>query len=188
MGASITGYQGRRQASKVKCLDVAALFGAAIMRTNKQAIVVPFDTRLHQMRLNPRDSIMTNANKLKSKWGGGTNCSLGAQWLVDNSKPVDLIIYISDLESWVDSSGRYSWRSGTATLQAFDKIKRKNKNAKMVCIDLQANTSTQAPDRHDILNVGGFSDVVFDVIAQFNEHGMNPKHWVDVIETEVALP
>ena len=38
---------------------------------------------------------------------------------------------------------------------------------KLVCIDLQAYTTTQAPDREDVLNVGGFSDAVFTVIASF---------------------
>ena len=37
----------------------------------------------------------------------------------------------------------------------------------MVCIDLQAYTTTQAPEREDILNVGGFSDAVFSVVASF---------------------
>jgi 60 kDa SS-A/Ro ribonucleoprotein len=32
---------------------------------------------------------------------------------------------------------------------------------------LQPYTTTQAPDRSDILNVGGFSDSVFDVLAAF---------------------
>ena len=38
---------------------------------------------------------------------------------------------------------------------------------KLVCIDLQAYTTTQAPDRDDILNVGGFSDAVFQVVSAF---------------------
>ena len=37
----------------------------------------------------------------------------------------------------------------------------------LVCIDLQAYTTTQAPERADILNVGGFSDAVFSVVAAF---------------------
>jgi 60 kDa SS-A/Ro ribonucleoprotein len=41
------------------------------------------------------------------------------------------------------------------------------KSPKLVCIDLQAYASTQAPDRADILNVGGFSDAVFSVVAAF---------------------
>ena len=38
---------------------------------------------------------------------------------------------------------------------------------KLVCIDLQPYTTTQAPERSDILNVGGFSDAVFSVVAAF---------------------
>jgi 60 kDa SS-A/Ro ribonucleoprotein len=36
-----------------------------------------------------------------------------------------------------------------------------------VCVDLQSYTTTPAPDRSDILNVGGFSDAVFEVVASF---------------------
>ena len=38
---------------------------------------------------------------------------------------------------------------------------------RLVCIDLQAYATTQASDRSDILNVGGFSDAVFEVVASF---------------------
>ncbi|MGQ0637656.1 MAG: hypothetical protein ACT4QC_23865 [Planctomycetaceae bacterium] len=38
---------------------------------------------------------------------------------------------------------------------------------KLVCIDLQPYTTSQAPERSDILNIGGFSDAVFDVVAAF---------------------
>jgi hypothetical protein len=38
---------------------------------------------------------------------------------------------------------------------------------KLVCIDLKPDVTTQAPDRSDILNVGGFSDAVFRVVASF---------------------
>ncbi len=38
---------------------------------------------------------------------------------------------------------------------------------KLICIDLQPYGTTQAPERDDILNVGGFSDAVFSVVAAF---------------------
>jgi 60 kDa SS-A/Ro ribonucleoprotein len=37
----------------------------------------------------------------------------------------------------------------------------------MNCIDIQPYGSTQAPDRDDILNIGGFSDAVFNVVASY---------------------
>ena len=38
---------------------------------------------------------------------------------------------------------------------------------KLVCINIQSYGSTQAPERADILNIGGFSDAVFNVVASF---------------------
>ena len=38
---------------------------------------------------------------------------------------------------------------------------------KLVCIDIQPYGSTQAPERGDILNIGGFSDAVFHVVASY---------------------
>jgi 60 kDa SS-A/Ro ribonucleoprotein len=37
----------------------------------------------------------------------------------------------------------------------------------LVCINLEPYTTTQAPERSDILNVGGFSDAAFSVVASF---------------------
>jgi 60 kDa SS-A/Ro ribonucleoprotein len=38
---------------------------------------------------------------------------------------------------------------------------------KLVCINLQAYQTVQAPERDDVLNIGGFSDAVFNVVASF---------------------
>ena len=38
---------------------------------------------------------------------------------------------------------------------------------KLVCIEIQPYGSTQAPERADILNIGGFSDAVFNVVATY---------------------
>jgi len=44
----------------------------------------------------------------------------------------------------------------------------------------------QAKEQGDILNVGGFSDQVFDVIAEFARGELNAGRWVRLIE-EVIL-
>jgi 60 kDa SS-A/Ro ribonucleoprotein len=51
-----------------------------------------------------------------------------------------------------------------------------------VLIDLQPNATTQATAREDILNVGGFSDQVFEVMAEFAAGRLRSGHWVDAIE------
>jgi 60 kDa SS-A/Ro ribonucleoprotein len=54
----------------------------------------------------------------------------------------------------------------------------------MICLDIQPHTSTQAPDRDDIINIGGFSDAVFDTIADFANG--KTHNWIEEItKTEV---
>lgn len=61
-------------------------------------------------------------------------------------------------------------------------FKARNPEAKLVCIDLQPNKTTQAHDDASILNVGGFSDVVFELVAKFVAEGLDGRHWVERIE------
>ena len=49
---------------------------------------------------------MTNAKTLASYGGGGTNCASALKYVNDNAGKGDLVIYVSDNESWVDY-GRY---------------------------------------------------------------------------------
>jgi len=178
MSSPVTGYRST-VTSKTTCVDVAALVAAAILRKNPEAKVMPFDTRVHNAKMNPMDSIMTNAAYLAKFGGGGTSCSLPLEQLNHIGAKGDLVIYVSDNESWVDS-GRYR---STATMEAWQKFKKRNPHAKLVCIDIQPYDTTQAGDREDILNVGGFSDQVFDVIARFVELGNNKDLWVKTIES-----
>jgi 60 kDa SS-A/Ro ribonucleoprotein len=63
-------------------------------------------------------------------------------------------------------------------------IARRNPRAKLVCIDIQPYGTTQASGRPDILNVGGFSDAVFDTVARFVSG--ETRDWVGLVkETEV---
>jgi len=178
MSSPVTGNRGS-VTTKTRCIDVAALVASAIQRKNPSAEIIPFDTRVHEHRLNPRDSIMTNAKKLAGFGGGGTDCHIALASVNKKGGKGDLVIYVSDNESWVDSN-RYR---STATMTEWNKFKLRNPDAKLVCIDVTPNGTTQAHDREDILNVGGFSDQVFDVIARFIELGNNKDLWVKTIES-----
>ena len=70
-----------------------------------------------------------------------------------------------------------------STMNEWNKFKTRNPNAKLVNIDIQPSSSTQTHDREDILNVGGFSDTCFDVIAKFVKLGNNKDLWIKTIES-----
>lgn len=69
----------------------------------------------------------------------------------------------------------------TAMMAEWTRLKARNGAAKLVCIDLQPYGTTQAAERADVLNIGGFSDQVFDQIADFAAGRMGPDHWVGQI-------
>ena len=182
MQMSVSGYR-KGSSSKVRCVDVAALVAAAILRKNPGAIVLPFANDVVEVDLNPRDSILTNAKKLASLPSGGTNCSSVLRYLNRRKTKVDLLVYVSDNESWMDGKN-YGWCGGgrTATMEQWRKLKHRNGKAKMVCLDVVPNATSQTVDAEDILNIGGFSDRVFDVMAKFNQPDTATQHWVEVIE------
>lgn len=177
MHSPATGYR-RGATTSVRCIDVAALVAACVLRQNPQAEVIPFhDSVVQGTRLSARDSVLTNAQLLASLPSGGTNCSAPLRWLNQRCAKGDLVIYVSDNESWVDvRHGR-----GTATMQEWEQFRRRNPRARLVCIDVQPYASTQAQYRADVLNIGGFSDQVFRVVAQFAAGELSAGHWVDVI-------
>jgi 60 kDa SS-A/Ro ribonucleoprotein len=177
MRSPVTGVR-QGATTQVRCIDVAALVAAAMLRTHPGARVLPFEVKVVDVKLNPRDSVLTNAEKLAAVGGGGTSCSAPLAKLVAEGAKVDTVILVSDNESWVDNRRR----GATETMKQWELIKRRNPHAKLVCIDLQPYGTTQAQERADILNVGGFGDAVFDVIAQFAAGSFGAGHWVEAIE------
>lgn len=184
MHSSVTGHRGSAT-SKTRCIDIAALVSAAMLRTNPQARVIPFEQITVNVQLNPRDSIMTNAEKLANIGGGGTACSAPLAMLNREKADVDLVVIVSDNESWADDN--QGWGATTSLMKEWNILKRRCPEAKLVCLDIQPYTRAQARNRHDILNIGGFSDQVFTLIGSFAKQGMGADFWVEEIEkTELA--
>ncbi len=156
----------------MRCVDVAALFAAAILRRNPDSVVIPFDTQAYDVRIDPSDSILSIAERLSKFGGGGTNCALpleAANIRYRNRKFAGAVL-VSDNESWV-GTGRHG---STGVMSAWEtfvahhcKLAGGEEAPKLVCIDIQPYQTVQAMERKDILNIGGFSDAVFNVISAF---------------------
>jgi len=180
MQSPVTGHR-KGATSVVRCIDVAALVAAAILRGNREATVLPFHDRVERCTLERRDSVLTNAKKLAALPSGGTDCSAPLRELNRRKATGDLVVFVSDNESWIDPDRRFN--TGTGVLAQWEEYRRRNPRAKLVCIDIQPSATTQAPDRSDILNVGGFSDAVFELIGLFVRDELHPDHWVHEIES-----
>jgi 60 kDa SS-A/Ro ribonucleoprotein len=184
MGSPVTGYSARHS-SATTCVDVAALVSAAILRRNRGGRVIPFAHTLYpSLRLNGRDTIMTIAKQIGGVFGGGTDCSLPLAELNRTGFKADLVIFVSDSESWLDTHAAWGYHRGEGTgIEAeWGKFKANNPQAKLMCIDITPHGSAQVKPRKDVLQVGGFSDQVFELMRLFVEAD-GDAHWVDVIKS-----
>ena len=181
MRSPITGHR-KGATTAVRCVDAAALITAAIVRQNPSAEVLPFEQSVVPTDLSWRDSVMTNAERLGSIGGGGTCVSAPLAELNARRARGELVVVVSDNESWVDANVA----QGTATMREWNSFRARNPRARLVLIDLQPYSTTQAVDREDILNIGGFSDHVFEVVSQFAAGRLTSEHWMGEIES-VAL-
>jgi len=176
MSCPVTGYRGRGGTTKMRCVDVAALFAAAILRRNPDSVVVPFDTRAYDVRIDPSDSILSLSERLAKYGGGGTDCSIPLHQANTKYRKRQFagVVLVSDNESWVYRSRAFAYgrQGATGVLSEWQTFVANQQrmgvsSPKLVCIDIQPYGSTQAPERDDILNIGGFSDAVFHVVASY---------------------
>lgn len=176
MGFPVSGYRGRGATTKMRCVDVAALFATAILRRNPDSVVIPFDTRAYDVQVDPGDTILSLSERLARYGGGGTDCSIPLREANTRHRKRAFAgcVLVSDNESWVHRNRAFAYgrHGGTGVMDEWQTFVANQKrldvsSPKLVCIDIQPYGSTQAPERVDILNIGGFSDAVFNVVASY---------------------
>lgn len=186
MSSAITGTR-KGSTSKMRCVDVAALIASSLLRRNpKKTKVVMFDTKTHREMLDPAASVMKNAQIIARFGGGGTACQIPMLEAVARKEKASLVIYISDNESWLNTS-RWGYSKATETAEAWERFKKINPDAKLVCIDLQPGVTTQVKSDPTVLNVGGFNDAVYKVIQDFTEGDGSNDFWTRMIEKSASL-
>ncbi len=171
MTSPVTGHRAGAT-SAVRCVDVAGLLAASLLRRNPDAEVLPFSDDVVKLPrpINPRDTVMTNAQYLASLPSGGTACSAPLRHLNEKGAKGDIVVYVSDNQSWADfarNPGAANRTRGTAMAEEWERFRTRNPKAKLVLIDLQPNATTPMHARADVLNIGGFSDAVFELVSLF---------------------
>lgn len=191
MDYPVTGQRDSKDtSSKVTCRMAAATVAGSVLRRNPGARIIPFATDVAPFSWDSNDGIMTTASRLNTLPKGGTKCSAPLALLNKENAPVDVVIMLSDYESWVDKSLRAntppksmgmigaSGNDPTATMKEWDKLKQRCPNAKFICIDLTPSDTVQTLERDDITNIGGFSDWCFEVIADVAAGRSHKDHWL----------
>ena len=199
MKSAVLGHHGKPSAT-TSCMDVAALIGVALRKQNpSDSAMAVFNQGISLYEPNLEHSVVTIASALTSQANGGTDTakviellltSYRAEYAKGNTgfKPIDNIIIVSDNESWIGASGGSYTRSGTPLQHRWaDYLKDYNPKAKLLCININPEINVQVKDSFNAVNIGGFSDAIFPLIADFFNHDTQSDFWVERIKTTVAL-
>ena len=176
MQSPVTGYR-RGATTSVRCVDVAALFAAAVVRGNPSATVLPFDHRVHRFDVAPGERVADVASRLAAYGGGGTDCSAPLREIEASGQRPDLVVMVSDNESWI---GRGAGRQ-TPAMEWWNRLHRRCPDARLACIDIAPYGTVQVAPRDDVLNVGGFTDAVFDTVGRFAHGAWGAACWTDEV-------
>lgn len=177
MASPVTGYR-RGATTATRCVDVAGLMAASVLAQCPGALVLPFNDSVRPWLRTASTRVIDNATALAAMLGGGTAVSAPIEALNRLGVAPDMVLIVSDNQSWIDDRNGHE----TATEKAWAKLKARNSQARLVCLDLQPYANTQAKSAKDVLNVGGFGDAVWEVLAAFSRGESGKTAWTQAIE------
>ena len=182
MHAPISGYR-KGSTSKATCLDAAAVLAAAVLRRNPSARVIAFHEQVVRTTIDPAAPIADIVQTLRGLPCGGTDCAAALALLNRERARADTVVIVSDNVSWFRAD-RYG--NSTGMLAEWRRFAKRNRDAQLVCLDIQPSSTAQAPEDDGVTNVGGFSDQVFDVLRTIAARENTQDHFVRRIR-EVAI-
>jgi hypothetical protein len=146
--------------SSIRHNDIANVFGAMLSARSHASLTCAFGSDVVLANVNPRDSILTNAQKIAkagARAGGATYTGRCIQYLKDAN--VDRIVFFTDQQGYGEPS-------------CYDALKDYRKNVEadpyVFTFDLAHYGTTQFPEREPRhATVGGWSDTILKFIPLF---------------------
>jgi len=138
-------------------LQTGSIFALALYKkTDGNSLFWLFDTLVEDAKPSRRDSIMSQAERIKAR--GGTNTGAPVRRLIEQGESVDQIIMITDEQQ----------NTGSPFYQELVEYRRKiNPHAKAFIVDIAPYQSSMVPpDDSNTFYIYGWSDTVLSFIAQ----------------------
>jgi 60 kDa SS-A/Ro ribonucleoprotein len=142
-------------------IQKAAIFGATLVRANKDADLILYDDKIKEISLSSRMPVVNLAEDIMQQaTGGGTDTSLVFSYIVNKRKYYDRVIIISDNESWKGCGNRLHVQ------EAYKEYKKMSGQDPFVyAIDIAGyGTSDVAGGR--VIHLVGWSNRLLDFIGQ----------------------
>jgi 60 kDa SS-A/Ro ribonucleoprotein len=148
----------------VKLLDLAALFAGGLLQNSLRGLLLGFDEKAWVRHFETTGSALLKEIVHTSGIGAGrSDCAAPLRLLNEKQEKRDLVVLISDNQSWADVAGN----GGGALLEEWNRFRTRNPQARLICLDLQPEGSAPWPQRRDVLCLSARSERVFPVITEF---------------------
>jgi 60 kDa SS-A/Ro ribonucleoprotein len=142
----------------MSCSQIANVLAVTILKTEKNAEMIWFDTTVRKPTLGRRNSIDEIIKQ--SPTGGGTDCGQAFVHALTTKTKYDSIIILTDNETWAGP------RHGVQLLEQYRR--GINRDVKVVEVAMVANHSSSYPDDdQNVMRVVGFDASVVNVINEF---------------------
>ena len=139
----------------------AAAMAMACLRAGKDYHTVSYDTKVQRLPpLSPKMRLDQVLKLTSNLTGGGTDCSVPIQWAIANKVSPDLVLNITDGETWAGKEH---------VSQALKRLRQQSGIAvKSIAIGMTAtNLTINPPDDPLCLDVAGFSADVPALVQEF---------------------
>lgn len=159
--------------STVENIDIASMMSAIAQYFSDDAVVGVFGTYFKFVPMNPKDSVLTNMEKIKrTNVEHSTNAYLSIEALTKGKVKVDRIFIFSDMQCY--DSGNRGWGGSSLAGLLKDYRKTINPNVKMYSFDIAGHGTAQFPsDDKNVVTLGGFSEKIFKFMEIFESTSDN---------------
>ena len=155
-GSMVLNYTNKEQTTSAA--EVSGIFSAGLLKRCPNVRVLPFEERVVNITLNPRDSVLSNARRIAGLGGGGTALCAPIERLIQDRDKVDLFVGITDNVEWVGQGFLSAWRAYRSKIAP---------EAKAVLVTVVPNTDRPVPQGEPGVSfVHGWSDSVLRFVAE----------------------
>ena len=152
--------------SDMTCSDAARIFAAAAFKRADNAVIIEYDSYANVVTgIEKDDRLFSIVDNMQTP-NGGTNLSAAVQLAGEYIKHIDMVYILTDEQSWQGSS----W--GHQGDDAMGKLLGMKPSLKVVNHNLMSYGTSDLPQDSRILDIGGWSDQIFNVVDAWGKGDM----------------
>lgn len=144
-------------------IEIAGIFAATILKANKGADVVLYDTQIAEFNGSGRTPVLDLVDRIKKEaLGGGTATSIVFKYAQEKGDKYDRVIILSDNQSWADG-----YRDSVQDAME-EYMKATDANPVVFAIDIQGY-GTRDIKSPNVFYVAGWSERILDFIGKVED-------------------